>query len=48
MNLNAIIQSVYISSISYCMKIPKVSLISNVTETFHAKDHILITKMTDT
>ena len=34
MNLNAIIPSVYMRSISYCMKIPKGSLLSNVTETF--------------
>ena len=33
MNLNAIIPSVYISSISYCIKIPIVSILSNVTET---------------
>ena len=48
MNLNAIIPSVYISSISYCMKIPTVSLLSNEIETFHAKDLVLITKLTDT
>ena len=48
MNLNAIIPSVYISSISNYMKIPKVSLLSNVIETFSWKNNILITKLTDT
>ena len=37
MNLNAIIPSIYISSISYCMKITKVPLLSNVTETYSCK-----------
>ena len=37
MNLNAIIPRIYISSNSYCMKIPKISLLSNVTETFSSK-----------
>ena len=37
MNLNAIIPSVYISSISYCMKITKASLLLNVTETCSCK-----------
>ena len=33
MNLKAIIPNVYISSISYCIKMHKASLLSNVTET---------------
>ena len=37
MNLNAIIPNVYISSISYCMKIHNVSLLSNVTDTCSCK-----------
>ena len=33
MNLNAIVPIVYISSISYCIKIHKAYLLSNITET---------------
>ena len=37
MNLKAIIPNVYISSISYCIKIHKASLLSNVKETCSCK-----------
>ena len=37
MILNTIIPNVYISSISYCIKIHKTSLLSNVTETCSCK-----------
>ena len=37
MNLNAIVPIVYISSISYCLKMHKASLLSNVTKTCPCK-----------
>ena len=41
MNLNAIVPNVYISSISYCIKMHKTSLLSNVTETCSCKNLVL-------
>ena len=40
MNLNAIVPNVYISSISYCIKMHKTSLLSNV-KPIHAKDLVI-------
>ena len=37
MNLNTIVPNVYISSISYCTKMHKASLLSNVKETCSCK-----------
>ena len=39
-NFNAIVPNVYISSISYCIKMNKTSLLSNVAEPVHAKDFV--------
>ena len=38
MNFNAIVKNVYISSISYNIKMHKSSLLSNVTKHIHEKD----------